>query len=263
MKKFFLLLILLISTTSFAQFGPISDEQEDDSGGDLKLGSSDIFNDFNEDLESSQVLEDERFYRYGRFFSANIGFGFTRFTGNRGAAYVINPDPSIHFSLSYFLNFRSAFVLGIEYSRHTMLIDTFTNGHKTYNLGAVNVNMIRPFLAYKYYFDTADFGNAITYSNPHLIFRMQYWYQNNEFSERPQLDDLSGGGIGTGVGFGLEFPVKLKEYYIGVEGIFHQANFLDKFTSDYQQIDDPNSTYGFQDLTGNAFTLFITFNNTW
>lgn len=238
-------------------------DDKHDGGGDLKLGSTDIFNNFNEDLESSQVLEDERFYRYGRFFSVNIGFGVTRYTGNRGKAYVLHGDPSVHFSVTYFMNFRSAFMLGVEYSRHTMLIDTFVNGHKGYNLGAVNVNMIRPFFAYKYYFDTSDFGNAITYSNPHVIFRLQYWYQNNEFSERPDIDDLSGGGIGTAIGFGFEFPVKLKEYYIGIEFLFHQANFMDKFTSDYQQYDDVDSTYGYNDLTGNALGIFVTFNNTW
>ena len=34
---------------------------------DLNVGG-DIFTDFNEDLEASQVLEDERYYRHGRFF---------------------------------------------------------------------------------------------------------------------------------------------------------------------------------------------------
>ena len=52
---------------------------------DVSVGS-DIFNDFSEDLESSQVLEDERYYRYGRFFSVNLGTGVTNFTGKRGRA---------------------------------------------------------------------------------------------------------------------------------------------------------------------------------
>ena len=73
--------MLLISGQSFAQT-PVQDFNMED---DFNVGG-DIFSDFNEDLESSQVMEDERFYRYSRFFSLNLGLGVTSFTGNRGLA---------------------------------------------------------------------------------------------------------------------------------------------------------------------------------
>lgn len=225
---------------------------------------SDIFSDFNEDLESAQVLEDERFYRYGRFFSVNLGGGFTTFTGNRGQAYEDN-NPSFHLSTNYFLDFQKAIQLGLEYSKHTMILDTVVNGYKEKGrLGAVVTDFTRVFVGYKYYIDTTDLGTAITYSNPHFIGRIEYWYQTSKFIDQDTIPDDKGGGIGTGLGFGLEFPVELKQSYIGVEAIYHVVNFYDKFTQDFRQIPgDPDSTYGYEDLTGNVMSLIFTYNFTW
>ena len=71
---------------SIISFSPNGYSQAFDDGfvdDDLNIGG-DIFNDFNEDLESTQIMEDERFYRYGRFFSFQVGIGVTSFDGNRG-----------------------------------------------------------------------------------------------------------------------------------------------------------------------------------
>lgn len=237
----------------------IMQELEDD----LTPGS-DIFSDFNEDLESAQVLEDERFYRYGRFFSVNLGGGFTTFTGNRGQAYEDN-HPTFHLSVNYFLDFQKAITLGLEYSKHTMVLDTVVNGFPTQGrLGAVVTDFTRVFVGYKYYIDTSDLGTAITYSNPHFIGRLEYWYQSTKFIDKESIPKDTGGGIGTGIGMGLEFPVELKQSYISVEGLYHVVNFYDKFTQDYRQIpDNDESTYGFEDLTGNVLSLIITYNFTW
>jgi hypothetical protein len=243
----------------------IMQELEDDT-----ILGSDIFSDFNEDLESAQVLEDERYYRYGRFFSVNLGGGFTTFTGNRGAAYDDN-HPTFHLSVNYFMDFQKAISLGIEYSKHTMILDTVVSGYSNDGLlGAVVTDMTRVFVGYKYYIDTTDLGTAITYSNPHLIGRLEYWYQTNKFLDKPAFPREKGGGIGTGLGAGLEFPIELKNSYISVEGLYHVVNFFDKFTQNYRRALDPvtgeplpDSTYGYDDLTGNVFTLIITYNFTW
>lgn len=268
MMKIFLLLLILLPLTSWSQsLDQISQEIEDD----LDTGG-DIFSDFNEDLESAQVLEDERFYRYGRFFSVNLGGGFTTFTGNRGVAFDDNP-PTFHLSVNYFLDFQSSILLGVEYSKHTMILDTRVNGYPNIErLGAVVTDMTRVFTGYKYYIDTTDLGTAITYSNPHFIGRLEYWYQTNDFIDQDSIPKDKGGGIGTGLGVGLEFPIELKKAYVSVEFLYHVVNFYDKFTQDYRQIpDDPDttdnesegSTYGFEDLTGNVLSLMITYNFTW
>lgn len=259
-RSLYLFLTLLLPVGVWAQStDQVLQEVEDD----LTVGQ-DIFSDFNEDLESAQVLEDERFYRYGRFFSVNVGGGFTTFTGNRGQAYDDNP-PTFHLSVNYFLDFQKVITLGVEYSKHTMVLDTKVNGYKDKDpLGAVVTDMTRVFVGYKYYVDTADLGTAITYSNPHFIGRVEYWYQTNDFIDHPDLTKQKGGGIGTGLGVGLEFPVELKQSYISVEGLYHVVNFFDKFTQDFRQIPGDNrSTFGYEDLTGNVITFIVTYNFTW
>jgi hypothetical protein len=229
----------------------------------------DIFSDFNEDLEAAQVMEDERFYRYSRFFSVNIGIGATTFTGNRGLAYT-DSHPSYALTLMYFLNFQNVFIMGFEYSKHTMFIDTHVNGSSNEIVGAVETSFLRPFFGFRYYIDTSDLGTAITYSNPYFVGRMEYWYQTNKYPENENFSDEEGGGIGTGFGMGLEFPVELKKSYFNIEFMYHTANFFDKHTMDYRQIEDPThdsatypSTYGYDDLTGDVITFFTSYNISW
>jgi hypothetical protein len=256
-----LLSFLLFSFEGFAQSSEqVSQELEDDTG----VQGADIFSDFNEDLESSQVLEDERFYRYGRFFSVNLGGGLTTFTGNRGQAYEDN-HPTFHLSVNYFLDFQNAILLGVEYSKHTMILDTTVHGYPGQGeIGAVVTDMTRLFVGYKHFIDTTDLGTAITYSNPYLVGRLEYWYQKNKFLDRPTFEDIKGGGLGTGLGFGFEFPVELKASYIDVEFLYHVVNFFDKFTQDYaQEPTDPLSTYGYADLSGNVITIIVSYNFTW
>lgn len=260
LKKLIPFILLLVSISGFAQStDQIMNELEDDTS----MNGSDIFSDFNEDLESSQVLEDERFYRYGRFFSVNLGGGITTFTGNRGQAYDDN-HPTFHLSVNYFLDFQKAVLLGIEYSKHTMVLDTVVNGYPGQGkIGAVVTDMTRLFVGYKYYIDTTDLGTAITYSNPYFVGRLEYWYQTNKFLDRKTFDRQKGGGIGTGLGFGFEFPVELKASYVDVEFLYHVVNFFDKYTQDYRQSSEAGSTYGYEDLTGNVISVIVTYNFTW
>ena len=181
--------------------------------------------------------------------------------------------PRFHLSTNYFIDFQQAILLGVEYSKHTAIIDTLTNAHRDQPIGAIQTDMTRVFVGYKYYVDTTDLGTAITYSNPYFVGRFEYWYQTNKFIDRPELPKDKGGGIGSGVGVGLEFPVELKKSYIGVEFLFHVVNFFDKYTQDYRRIEDrpgtgdddevANSKYGFDDLTGNVLSIMITYNFTW
>ncbi len=259
-KTCFLLLLMLSLTQAFAQSSFLADLDDD-----LSVGSgADIFTDFNEDLEESQILEDERFYRYGRFFTFNMGLGTTGFTGNRGAAYL-NNDPSYHISFTYFFNFTSAIIVGIEFSKHTMFIDNPTVGFQSAP-GAIAVNMLRPFVGYRYYIDTTNLGTAITYSNPYFVGRFEYWYQTNKFLDQsgPQFEDQSGGGIGSGLGLGLEFPMEIKKSYINVEFLYHQVNFFDKFTQDFKQDpNNPDSEIGYDDLGGDAYSVMLNYVSSW
>jgi hypothetical protein len=248
-------------------FAQLNEGPDELFSNDLNLGG-DIFSDFNEDLESSKVMEDERFYRYGRFFSVNVGLGITSFTGNRGLAYT-DGRPTYSFAIVYFFNFKSAFTLGMQYSKQTMVVDTLTETYSDSRPGAVVTALLRPFFGYRYYVDTTNLGTAITYANPYITGRMEFWYQTNEFIDDPTIERQKGGGLGVGIGFGLEFPLEIKESYMGVEALYHQVNFFDKDVSDYQQItnDDgsaaDDSPYGYDNLAGNVWSVVISYNLTW
>lgn len=256
--RFLVAFSVVWSSFSYAQFGAGDsfDLQEED----LTVGG-DIFTDFNEDLEASQVLEDERFYRYGRFFSFIVSLGLTSFDGNRGRAYEDAP-PTYGLSFLYFKDFQNAIGLGLEYSRHNFFLPDPTRGFadEETGVGFVEANMLRTFFSYRYYLDTANLGTAITYSNPYMIGRLEYWYLTNKYIDQPQLRDDTGGGLGFGLGFGLEFPIKIKESYFSLEFLYHTVNFHDKFTQIYQPIDNG---VGFVDLTGAAYSTKISYIFNW
>ena len=257
----YLILFLLLSSNLFAQQGI-------DFGDDVTTGG-DIFSDFNEDLEASQVMEDERFYRYSRFFGVNIGVGVTTFTGNRGKFFQ-DQSPSYAITLMYFLNFQNVFIMGFEYSKHFTVIDTFLNASQNERLGLVEQSMLRPFFGFRHYLDTSDLGTAITYSNPYFVGRVEYWYQTTTFEDRVNRDDEKGGGVGTGLGFGLEFPIEIKKSYFNVEFMYHIVAFDDKFTQDYAAVPNPSDPElatdpgkGVDNLAGDVLTFFASYNLSW
>ena len=236
---------------------------------DLNVGG-DIFTDFNEDVESAKMAEDERFYRYGRFFSFNISLGLTTFDGNRGLAYE-NLPPTYGLSFTFFKDFQTALGLGFEFSKHSMFfqdaVTAFPKGicgtlkNEACPPGFVEVSQLRIFLSYRYYVDTSNLGTAITYSNPYFIGRLEYWYTTNDYKDLKEVPNDSGGGLGAGMGFGLEFPIEIKESYIGLEFLFHSVAFHDKNTQAYAPIKEGN--YGFEDLSGNAYSTMVSYIFNW
>ena len=119
MKILIIIFIIQLKSLAMAQSGDFMDD-------DIELGS-DIFSDFSEDITQKEMAEDERFYRYGRFFSFEVGFGGTFFDGNRGAAYKNDP-PSIGLQLNYFMGFNLSLGLGFTFSKHHFFIDGPTVG---------------------------------------------------------------------------------------------------------------------------------------
>lgn len=265
--RIFITLILCQSTLSYAQFSPSEDPfaiEEDD----LNIGG-DIFNDFNEDVEESSVVEDERFYRYGRFFTFNLSVGMTTFQGNRGLV-TQDDNPTYGVGVGYFSDFQSYYGLGFEYSKHHMFFDYPTNGCSAIacpdGFGLIDVSQLRFYFSYRYYVDTSNLGTAITYSNPYFIGRLEYWYTSNKFLDQKAKGTESGGGLGLGLGFGLEFPIKLRESYLGVEVLWHRINFTDKFTQEYRPCDaadSPKCGGGVDDLTGDPYTIMISYVMNW
>lgn len=261
MRNFLIVFILLCSfshffTSASAQDGTNDIFAADDD--DLNIGG-DIFTDFSEDIENAKVVEDERFYRFGRFFCFNASLGLTTFDGNRGIAYS-NLPPTFGISFTFFKDFQTALALGLEMSRHSMYLKDKVQGW-TAAPGMIDVSMLRVFFGYRYYIETTNLGTAITYSNPYLVGRMEYWYQTNKFLSQSQLPNQIGGGLGFGLGGGLEFPIELKESYWGVEFLVHTVNFFDKNTTNYTP--DVPDGYGFSDLGGNVYSLMVSYVFNW
>jgi len=259
MKKTFVLLcascfIIIFSPLSWGQAGADSADIGIDED-DISL-SGDIFTDFNEELGASKITEDERYYAYGRFFSFNLGLGLTTFNGNRGIAYENDP-PTYGISLHYFMDFNSAFGLGLEYSKHHFFIDEPVHAYYPDPPGLIEVGMLRTFFSYRYYIDTANLGTAVTYSNPYMTSRLEYWYTTNRFIDQSNIENKTGGGLGFGLGGGLEFPIALKESYINIEFLYHTVSFFDKYTQDYRPHEKSKTGFGYDDLTGDAFSTMV------
>ncbi|EQC51106.1 hypothetical protein [Bacteriovorax sp. DB6_IX] len=246
--KYKIILALLLSFNIFAQ-GGLQGIDDDD----LNIGG-DIFSDFNEDLENTQIMEDERFFKYGRFFSFSLFLGVTQFDGNRGEIYDNDP-PTFGMSINYFSDFQSSWGFGFAFSKHSYFINEATDGFDPDGPGFVEVSMLRSFFSYRYYIDTSNLGTAITYSNPYLTARVEYWYVTNKYLDLDTEPDDKGGGIGVALGFGLEFPIKLKESYINIELLLHDVAFHDKNTQDLAPKD--GTTAGVSDLSGYAYTTTV------
>ncbi|MCK5072615.1 MAG: hypothetical protein KAQ98_04255 [Bacteriovoracaceae bacterium] len=264
MKFFKSLTIFLLLLTIFqvqAQINNIIDRDIMDD--DLQIGGN-IFSDFSENIEESQISEHERYYRHGRFFAFNISLGLTSFDGNRGQAYE-NQTPSYSISFTFFQDFQLAYVLGFAVSKHNFFLSDATKNYHAENndggAGMVDVRILRTFFGARHYIDTSNLGTAITYSNPYLTGRLEYWYVTNKFIDQSAEADDTGGGFGFGMGFGLEFPLKIKQNYIGVEFLYHTVNFHDKFTQAYRP-ENPNG-FGYEDLDGNAYTTMVSYVINW
>lgn len=257
--KIISLVILILSVGASAQGFDPNDPFANDND-DLNIGG-DIFSNFNEDLEAAQVVEDERFFNYGRFFSLQIAFGVTTFDGNRGIAYRNDP-PSYGLGINYFSDFQNAYGLGFEFSRHHFFIDQPVNAYRE-ELGAVNVNLLRFYFGYRHYIDTSDMGTAITYANPYFTGRLEYWYLTNRFIDQEDaLEDDSGGGMGLALGGGLEFPIRLRKSYLGIEFLWHTVNFHDKYTQDYRPIENGNG-FGYPNLSGHVYSVMSSYVVNW
>ena len=256
MKRPLIVALLLSRSFLFAQGFSVL-EIDDDLSVD-----NDIFTDFNDDLRTSQIHEDERLWHYGRYFSFHLGTSLTSFDGNRGLLYKNDP-PGYGLGFYYFSDFQSSFGLGFQYTKHHFFINQPVFAYAVDPLGFVDVSILRVYFSHRYYIDTTNLSTALTYSNPYFVGRMEYWYLTNKFVDQSRLLEDSGGGLGFSVGFGLEFPLKLKETYINLEFLVHSVNFHDKHTQDYAPIADNPNGYGFADLTGRAYSTSVNYVFNW
>lgn len=200
-------------------------------------------------------MRDERFFRYSRFFNFEISMGFTAFDGNRGSAYD-NQNPSFGASVHYFMESNLTMGVGAAFSKHAMLIEEPTRGYpQEGGVGLIDVELYRFHYTIRFYIDTTNLGTAITFANPYLVGRIEYWYESNIFRDQPNIDPQKGGGLGFSGGLGLEFPIEFKEYYLGIEFLAHSLNLPDEYTQKLEPL--------YSNLAGYAYSLMFSFTQTW
>jgi len=228
-------------------------------GSDFEIGG-DIFSDFSDDLDEKQIAEDERFYRYGRFFSVAFGFAMTSFTGNRGLLYK-NDFPSFVFALTFFMSMQHAIGLGLDYSQHHFAIDSPVYNFNPNPPGLAKVSIIKPFLSYRYYWDTSNMPTALTFANPYVTGRVEFWRLTNTFEEIPGRPSYAASGIATSLGLGLEFPIKYKESYLNLQFLYHLHQLSDKHSTAFAPI--KGSNVGYQNLSGDALSGSVSYVFSW
>jgi len=259
LQFFALSVLILFPWIVYAQVDDWSSSFDDDLS-----SQSDIFTDFQEDLGSKEVQEDERFYRHGRFVSTSFGMGLTTFSGNRGKAYH-DQHPTLTMGFVYFSDFQSAFGIGLEYSKHFMYLDNETIDTGGDKYGAIEVTFMRPYLAYRYYLDTSDLSSLLTYANPYFIGRIEYWYMNRKFKEYDGTSDSSG-SVGASLGAGIEIPIDLKKNFIGLQFLAHKVTLRD---TDNGQFDLGNNCtagekcYGYSNLKGMGYSIITSYLFSW
>jgi opacity protein-like surface antigen len=192
--------------------------------------------------------------------------GWTTFDGERGQAFEDNSSPGFGLGVNYYFESNITFGFGFNYSQNFFTIDEPVFGYPDPNTlpGNITVDNWRYYMSLRYYVDTSNLGSAITFANPYLIGRLEYWDVTYKYKNQPMYQDEKGKGLGWAFGLGLQFPLKMKEYNIGVEFLAHSVNWSDKFTQKYAPIEDENGQpvtgYGYEDLNGMAFDLFVGFN---
>lgn len=258
MKKI-ILFFFLISHSAWAQ-----DATFDDGEADFELGG-DIFNDYSEGIESTRIQERENFFNYSNFFSVDFNIGWTTFDGNRGQAFQENSSPGFGLGVNYYFESNVTFGTGFNYTQNYFTIDEPVYGYPDPLAlpGNITVENWRYYGSLRYYIDTSNLGSALTFANPYLVGRLEYWDVTYKFKNQPIYPDQKGKGVGWGFGLGLQFPLKMKQYNIGVEFLVHSVDWSDKYTQAYAPIEkdgQPVSGYGYENLNGLAYDLFMGFN---
>jgi hypothetical protein len=227
MKEFTKICSLLLAVMLLAA-PKISLANDEQPQGSAEL--SNPFSDFVPFEDEYDVDEDERFMYFGRFFGLSLGSGVHRFGGNLGKLYN-TALPVLDFRLLYFFDFRLALQVGFSTASHAYNAQPF---------GPTEVSLTRLNLDMKYYFDTKNYGAAITSANPYAILGISQTFRNQTFQGQGRVERDNAFAVNGGLG--MEFALKPRKTSLGVEGRWHQIFFRDRYSDQFLQSGLPNTT---------------------
>jgi len=180
----------------------------------------DPFADYSEFDEASEEEADINFFRNGRFLTVGLAVGPRTFTGGMDKAY--GDGPAMGLNLAFFLDLRLALMLGLMTGDHSVRIPT---SGPTYT-GTVGFNEVNFYL--KYYLATQNMIKGFANLNPYIVgglSQVTRTYSVSELQESSKDTIMS-----TDAGFGIEIPLLRRKSFIGIQGVYHFANFKDENT---------------------------------
>lgn len=198
------------------------------------------FGEFNEEQEEADAAA---FFRYGRFFGVGAGIGYQAVSGNRGIVWR-GGTPLFAFHVHYWFNFTTA--LDLEF---TTVPHNFLSG-----LNETNITVTHLGLNFRYYIDTTNLSDAVTFAQPFLLFGAGAYTKTQSTPATAQKD--VDGQFGMNLGLGLQFPIQHKKLYFDLEGKLILVRFLDSTDTSF-------SGNGAADLSGNFWTITGSVIMTW
>jgi len=210
------LVSLLASHAAFA-FDPTQNDKPVQSPGSQGDEFSETpytrYGEFNEDEDEAEATV---FFQYGKFFGVSAGLGFQGVTGNRGTLWD-GGFPLLSIKVHYWFSFTLALAL------------EFTTVNHTYSSSGVkDVTMTHFGVDIRYYIDTHDAPDVITFASPFLLFGGGVYTKTETQSGSTTKD--TDGPFGVDVGMGVQFPIQHKKIYFDLEAKFMIVPFADRTT---------------------------------
>ncbi len=202
-KSILLIISLLFSSTSFAQF------DTDDS--------FDPFADYSEFEAAEDEEADLNFFRNGRFVT--MGFMGGARTWTEGLGKILgSTNPHFGFFLNYFFDLRFALQFSFITGDHDFAVETTANNKKTGNVGIQNFG-----IDLKYYINTQNVTRGLAAFNPYFIGGISQMYRTTTVS------GVTGFGkeaaTAFDLGLGIEFPMLRNKMFFGFQGMYQLVTF--------------------------------------
>lgn len=229
--------MLLVSSTSFAY-----DPTEESTGNPVDEFSETPFTKYGEFNEDEEEAEATLFFQYGRFFGFSVGAGMNGVTGNRSLLWE-GGFPLISIKVHYWFDFQ--FALDIEFMT---VSHNYTGADGTTN---VDVSFTRFGVDFKYYINTQNLSDAVTFASPYIIFGGGVYTKSELEAIDPDNPDTDS-KFGVNVGLGLEFPISHKKTYFALEAKFAFVSFTDRAGDEASRARNIENLEGlFYQITGN------------
>ncbi|MFN3455598.1 MAG: hypothetical protein ACK41T_11620 [Pseudobdellovibrio sp.] len=245
--RLFIIAFLLISSwghTAFAQ----SPENDD---------SFDPFSDYNEYEQETEEEADINFLKNGRYLTLAAITGFRGFTDGFSRGYHGNLTYGAQFSYFFDLNMAAALSYstgdyGVSFNSYST--PDFSSFSKSYS-GTVNIQIFD--LQLKYYFNTDNVTKGLADLNPYFTGGTAYVTRSYKLSQT--FDVEADKVFGLRVGGGIEIPLSMRRYYLGLQAMYTFVQFPDESKSQIDEGDEGTSDPKYVDprLKGDTYEINV------